>query len=277
MKTLLSYLGNLKEYIIFSALVLVSLILIFQNDNVQIRFVRVIAVNVMGTLQSGFSIIPNVFELERENKTLRETNINLSKELSLLKEAKLENLRINQMLDFKTRTNYRVASGKIIGKTLIQTRNNITIDIGENDSVKVGMPVITDKGLVGKIVATSGNYSIAQILLNKDLKVSAKDQRSRVDGIISWDGEGKVRMKNVSKSADVQIGDIIITSEYSNSFPAGIPIGFVTTDGTLDNLFKNIEVECFVNFENLEEVFVLKYLSDDERKELEKKFSEKTK
>ncbi|MBL8016458.1 MAG: rod shape-determining protein MreC [Ignavibacteria bacterium] len=277
MKTLLSYLGNLKEYIIFSALVLVSLILIFQNDNVQVRFVRVIAVNVMGTVQSGFSIIPNVFELERENKTLRETNINLSKELSLLKEAKLENLRINQMLDFKTRTNYRVASGKIIGKTLIQTRNNITIDIGENDSVKVGMPVITDKGLVGKIVATSGNYSIAQILLNKDLKVSAKDQRSRVDGIISWDGEGKVRMKNVSKSADVQVGDIIMTSEYSNSFPAGIPIGFVTTDGTLDNLFKNIEVECFVNFENLEEVFVLKYLSDDERKDLEKKFSEKTK
>ncbi len=277
MKTLLSYLGNLKEYIIFSALVLVSLILIFQNDNVQIRFVRVIAVNVMGTLQSGFSIIPNVFELERENKTLRETNINLSKELSMLKEAKLENLRINQMLDFKTRTNYRVASGKIIGKTLIQTRNNITIDIGENDSVKVGMPVITDKGLVGKIVATSGNYSIAQILLNKDLKVSAKDQRSRVDGIISWDGEGKVRMKNVSKSADVQMGDIIMTSEYSNSFPAGIPIGFVTTDGTLDNLFKNIEVECFVNFENLEEVFVLKYLSDDERKDLEKKFNEKTK
>lgn len=277
MKTLLSYLGNLKEYIIFSALVIVSLILIFQNDNVQVRFVRVIAVNVMGTVQSGFSIIPNVFELERENKTLRETNINLSKELSLLKEAKLENRRINQMLDFKTRTNYRVASGKIIGKTLIQTRNNITIDIGENDSVKVGMPVITDKGLVGKIVATSGNYSIAQILLNKDLKVSAKDQRSRVDGIISWDGEGKVRMKNVSKSADVQIGDIIITSEYSNSFPAGIPIGYVTTDGTLDNLFKNIEVECFVNFENLEEVFVLKYLSDDERKDLEKKFSEKTK
>lgn len=277
MKTLLSYLGNLKEYIIFSALVIVSLILIFQNDNVQVRFVRVIAVNVMGTVQSGFSIIPNVFELERENKTLRETNINLSKELSLLKEAKLENLRINQMLDFKTRTNYRVASGKIIGKTLIQTRNNITIDIGENDSVKVGMPVITDKGLVGKIVATSGNYSIAQILLNKDLKVSAKDQRSRVDGIISWDGEGKVRMKNVSKSADVQIGDIIITSEYSNSFPAGIPIGYVTTDGTLDNLFKNIEVECFVNFDNLEEVFVLKYLSDDERKDLEKKFSEKTK
>ena len=125
MKILLSYLGNLKEYIIFSALVIFSLLLIFQNDNIQIRFIRVVAVNVIGVVQNGFSIIPNIFELERENKTLRETNIDLSKELSLLKEAKLENLRLNQMLEFKQRTNYRVVTGKIIGKTLIQTRNNI--------------------------------------------------------------------------------------------------------------------------------------------------------
>ncbi len=276
MKILLSYLGNLKEYIIFSSLVVISLILIFQNDNVQIRFVRVIAVNVIGTIQNGFSFIPNIFELQRENKSLRETNIDLSKELSILKESKLENLRLNSMLEFKQRTNYRVVTGKIIGKTLIQTRNNITLNIGERDSVKIGMPVITDKGLLGKIVAVSSNYSIAQILLNKDLKVTAKDQRSRVDGIISWDGQGKVRMKNVSKSADVKIGDVLITSEYSNNFPAGIPIGYVTTDNTLDNLFKNIEVECFVNFETVEEVFVLKFLSDDERKELEKKYNEKT-
>lgn len=277
MKILLSYLGNLKEYIIFSALIIASLLLIFQNDNIQVRFIRVIAVNVIGTIQDGYSFIPNIFELERENKSLRESNIELSKELSLLKESKLENLRLNSMLEFRQRTNYRVATGKIIGKTLIQTRNNITLNIGERDSVKIGMPVITDRGLVGKIVAVSANYSIAQILLNKDLKISVKVQRSRVDGILSWDGEGKVRMKNVSKSADVKTGDIIITSEYSNTFPAGIPIGYVTTDNTLDNLFKNIEVETFVNFETVEEVFVLKSLSDDERRDLEKRFNEKAK
>jgi len=277
MKILLSYLGNLKEYIIFSALIIASLLLIFQNDNIQVRFIRVVAVNVIGTIQDGYSFIPNIFELERENKSLRESNIELSKELSLLKESKLENLRLNSMLEFRQRTNYRVATGKIIGKTLIQTRNNITLNIGEKDSVKFGMPVITDRGLVGKIVAVSANYCIAQILLNKDLKISVKVQRSRVDGILAWDGEGKVRMKNVSKSADVKTGDIIITSEYSNTFPSGIPIGYVTTDNTLDNLFKNIEVETFVNFETVEEVFVLKSLSDDERRDLEKKFNEKVK
>jgi len=277
LKTLLAYLGNLKEYITFSVIVLISVILIFQNDNIQIRFIRAIAVSVIGTVQSGFSFIPNIFELESENKSLRETNITLAKDISLLKEAKLENLRLRQMLEFKQRANYNVATGKVIGKTLIQTRNNITINAGENDSVYPGMPVITDKGLVGKIVASSPNFSIAQILLNKDLRVSAKDQRSRVDGIIGWDGEGKILMKNVSKSFDVIVGDVIITSEYSNHFPAGLPIGYVASVGTVDNLFKKIEIETFVNFEVLEEVFVIKSLSDEERKNLEKKFSQKPK
>ena len=277
MKTLLQYLGNLKEYFIFSLLVLVSFVLILQNDNMQVRFMRAIAVSVIGTVQTGFSIIPNIFDIQKENKRLRETNITLSNEVSGLKEARLENLRLNQLLDFRLKHDYKMTAARIVGKTLIQTRNNITLNVGENDSVKVGMPVITDKGLVGKIVAVSNTYSIAQILLNKDLKISAKDQRSRVDGIIGWEGGDRLLMKNVSKSSDAMTGDVVITSEYSNIFPQGIPIGYMTSVGTVDNLFKKIEVECFVNFETLEEVFVLRYLSNDERTQLEKKFSEKTK
>jgi rod shape-determining protein MreC len=275
MKSLLHYLGNLKEYIIFSVIGLVSLILVFQNDNVQIRFIRAVAVNVMGVVQSGFSLIPNVFELEKENKRLRKTNINLSTEVSQLKEYKLENLRLTELLKLKEGNEFKTVSAKIVGKSLIQTRNTITLNTGETDSVKIGMPVITDKGLVGKIIGTSSHYSVAQILFNKDLRVSAKDQRSRVDGIIAWSGEKKVYMKNVSKSSDVETGDVIITSEYSNNFPAGIPIGYVTSVGTVDNLFKNIEVDCFVDFENVEEVFVLKFLPNDERQDLENKFIEK--
>lgn len=272
MKVLLNYLGNLKEYIVFSILVIISMILIFQNDNVQIRFIRAIAVSSIGFVQSSFSVIPNVFQLEKENRTLREENNTLAIEVSQLKEAKLENIRLAQMLEFKDRTKYQTVSSKILGKTLIQTRNTITLNSGENDSVRIGMPVITEKGLVGRIIATSSRFSIAQILFNKEVKVSVKDQRSRVDGILSWDGENKLMMKNVSKSADLMTGDVIITSEYSNNFPQGIPVGYVVSVGTVDNLFKKIEIEPFVNFIALEEVFVLKYLSNEERQNLEKNF-----
>ena len=275
MRTFLRYLGSLKEYIIFSFLVLISLILVFQNENIQIRFMRAVAVSFIGVVQSAFSVIPNVFQLERENSILRESNTNLSNEVSQLKEAKLENMRLLKLLEFKERTGYQMTAAKIVGKSLIQTRNNITLNVGEKDSIKAGMPVVTDRGLVGKIVAVSRNYSIAQILLNKDLKISAKDQRSRADGIVSWDGENKLLMKNVSKSSDVNTGDVIITSEYSNNFPPGISIGYVTSITALDNLFKKIELDSFVDFVTLEEVFVVKYLSNEERQNLEKKYMEK--
>jgi len=277
MKTLLRYLGNLKEYLVFSFLILTSFILIFQNDNLQVKFMRVIAVSVIGSIQNGFSFVPNVFELQRENKKLRENNIDLSNQVSDLKEYKLENLRLNQLLQFKQSHDFTMTSARIIGKTLIQTRNNITLNVGENDSVRMNMPVITDKGLVGKIVAVSDRFSIAQIMLNKDLRVSAKDQRSRVDGIIGWEGGDRLIMKNVAKSSDVLVGDVIITSEYSNVFPPGLPIGFVTAVGTVDNLFKKIDVEPFVAFETLEEVFVLRYIPVEERNQLEKKFNDRYK
>lgn len=275
MRTFLRYLGNLKEYIIYSFLVLISLILVFQNENIQIRFMRAVAVSFIGVVQSAFSVIPNVFQLEKENSILRESNTNLSNEVSQLKEAKLENMRLQKMLGFKESSGISMVSANIVGKTLIQTRNTITLYAGETDSVKIGMPVVTEKGLVGKIVAVSPHYSIAQILLNKELRISAKDQRSRVDGIVSWDGENKLLLKNVSKSADVQVGDVIITSEYSNNFPPGIPIGYVTSAVTIDNLFKRIELDSFNDFVTLEEVFIIKYLSSAERQNLEKKYLEK--
>lgn len=272
MKKLGEIVVSIKEYLLLTLLIVISLILLFSNDNTQIRFIRAIAIGSFGAVQSGLSAIPNVFELEQENKYLRETNIKLSNEVSNLKESKLENIRLTKLTELKDKVNLGVVSGKIVNKSLTQTRNTITINVGDKDSVKLNMPVITDAGLVGKIAAISKNYSIVQILYNKDLKFSVKSQRSRVDGILNYDGAGNLLMTNVPKSADVKVGDIIITSEYSNSFPAGIPVGEVVEEGTVDNLFKRIIISPSVNFKTLEEVFVLKYISDAERTELEKKF-----
>lgn len=270
MKKIGLFIFRIKEYILLTIFIIISLILIFSNDNSQIRFLRGIAIGSFGTLQSGFSAIPNVFEIQKENKFLRENNIKLSNEIATLKESKLENIRLTKLLNLKNKGALGIVSGKIVNKSLIQTRNTITLNIGESDSVKVNMAVITDDGLVGRIVSTSKHYSIAQILLNKDLKISVKCQRSRVDGILSYDGLQNLIITNVPKSADVNAGDIFITSEYSSHFPSGLPIGNVLESGNLDNLFKKIIIKPAVNFETLEEVFVLLYLPDKEKMELEK-------
>ena len=272
MKKLGVFIIEVKEYLVLTLLIVISLIMIFSNDNTQIRFLRAVAIGTFGTVQSGISAIPNVFELEKENEFLREKNIKLSNEISSLKESKLENIRLTKLLNFEQKNELEVISASIVNKSLIQTRNTITLDVGESNGVRHNMPVITDDGLVGRIVATSNDYSIAQILYNKDLKITVKTQRSRVDGILNFDGAGNLMVANVPKNADVNVGDIIITSEYSNTFPAGIPIGTVSESGNLDNLFKKIIIVPLVDFDVLEEVFVLKHIPSKEREELEKVF-----
>jgi rod shape-determining protein MreC len=255
-----------KEYFLFAFLVVVSLVLLSLNDNAQIQTLRSRAVATVGFAQGVLTIIPNYFDLLRENRALREFNLTLSDEVSRLREARLENLRLHNLLGLKQKPRFGTIAANVVGKTLQLLRNTITLDVGEKDGVMVNMAVVTEEGLVGKIIATSSHYAVGQILLNRDLRVSAKVQRSRVDGIIRWDGGRMLGLQNVVKTMDVRSGDLIITSEYSTVFPPGIPIGIVSSARLLsESLFQSIEVAPSVDFTRIEEVFIVASPPDTSR------------
>jgi rod shape-determining protein MreC len=261
-----------KEYVVLALLIIISIVLLSFNDNTQIRAIRSYTVGSIGFLQNVLTIIPNVVEMKRENEVLRQLNVNLSNEVSLLREARLENLKLRAMAGLKQHSPFKLVAGNVVGKSLLLMRNTITIDVGEAEGVKPDMAVISESGLVGKIIATSERYSIAQLVLNKDFRASAKIQRTRIDGIIAWDGGDVLRLKNVSKTQDVKEGDLVITSEYSSVFPSEVKIGIVSRlYEKPGGLFKEIEVSSTVDFASLEQVFVVAATQDPERKELEKK------
>ncbi|HTX19593.1 MAG TPA: rod shape-determining protein MreC [Bacteroidota bacterium] len=260
-----------KEYIIFSALVLISIALLAENDNDQIRRIRSLTVGAIGALQGTFSVVPNIFVLQRENELLRRMNVNLADEVNQLREAKLENMRLRSMIALKESTTTPLTAGKVIAKNLNLLRNTVTLNIGADDGVVAGMPIVTGEGLVGRVIATSGGYSIGEVMVNVDFRASAKDQRSRVDGIIAWDGKSVI-LKNIAKSLDVRPGDAIVTSEYSDVFPSGIKIGVVSAVTEIPgSLFKKVEVEPAVDFVKLEEAFVIHFLPNLEKLRLEEK------
>lgn len=264
-----------KEYLLLGLFLVVSITLLALNDTRQIRTIRSFTVVSVGVLQDVFSFIPDYFDLRRENAVLRELNLVLSEEVSRLREGKLENLRLRKLLDLKERSPYHYVSANIVGKNLQLLRNTITVDVGEKDGVKVNMPIVNDEGLVGKIVATGSGYAVGQILLNKELRVSAKVQRSRVDGIIRWEGGRTLTLQNVAKTLDVTVGDVVFTSDYSSLFPAGIKIGIVSTTREIPgSLFQAIDVTPSVNFSRLEEVFVILHSPDSTRTALEQRFHE---
>lgn len=270
LQNILSFFGEFKEYLVLVALIVFSLILIFLNDNPQIRVIRSYTVGVVGFLQSAASIVPNVFALERENEILRQQNVALTDEVSRLREARLENERLRSMLGFKEATAFGLIPARVVGKTLDLLRNTVTLDVGENDGVKVHMPIITESGLAGRVIATSPRYSIGQLMINRDFRASAKVQRSRVLGIVMWSGGSHLELRNVAKTQDVVVGDVIVTSEYSNVFPRDVKIGLVSNVTEQEGgLFKQIHITPAVDFERLEHVFVMLRTPDEERQSIE--------
>jgi len=262
--------SHLKEYVVFAFLLVVSVLLLTLNDSRQIRTIRSLTVISLGFLQDTFGFIPDYLNLQSENRILREMNITLADEVSRLREARLENIRLRQLLGWEGREKYDYVSARIVGKTLLLMRNAITLDVGSNAGVDTDMPIVTDRGLVGRVRATSSAYSIGQILLNREIRVSAKVQRTRVDGIVRWEGGDNLSLTNVARTLDVKQGDVIITSEYSSLFPPGIRIGTVVrTTPLAGSLFQRIDIAPSVDFARLEEVFVLLYRPDTARVSLE--------
>ncbi len=266
---LYQYLFLFKEYVLLVVLVSISLALLVINDNTQIRQIRSLTVGTLGVIQQTFSFFPNLTTLQRENELLRKVNVNLADEVNQLREARLENIRLRSMIALQETSTVKLIGAKVIAKNLNLLRNTITLDVGADDSVHIGNPIVTGEGLVGRIVAMSGGYAIGQMIVNVDFRASAKIQRSRVDGIIAWDGK-TLLFKNIAKTLDVKEGDAIITSEYSNAFPPGIKIGIVSAVSEIPNsLFKKIEVTPTVNLTQTEEVFVMDYIPSLERIALE--------
>lgn len=271
LQRLYDILYEFKEYAIFAALLAVSLTLLTLNNNPQISRLRSMATITYGLFQEQIIFIPRYFSLESENQSLLRTNIELSDEANRLREAKLENLRLRSLLGLKAQLPYDGIAGQVVGKNLTLLRNTATINRGEVDSVKPLMPVISDGGLVGLVVAVSKHYAIVNLLLNVDFRASAKIERSRVDGIIAWDGK-RLLLKNIAQTLDVKVGDVVLTSSYSSTFPRDIRIGVVSEiEEHPGTLFKSVIVTPSVDFVKLEEVFVLKTLPDQERITLEKK------
>lgn len=258
-----------RAYFIVSGLLVLSGIFMLQNDNRQIKSIRTIATVSVGVLQQQLAFIPRYFYLKQENDALREINIRLADEVNQLREAKLENMRLRGLLGFKDTTRSELLAARVVGRNYNLLRQTITLDVGGRDGVRPRMTVMNERGLVGLVSDVTGGYSVVTLILNTRFRASAKVQRSRVDGIIAWDGRN-VLLTNVAKTMDVKPGDVVITSEYSSTFAPGIRIGIVAdvTDEE-GSLFKQIRVIPSVDFVRLEETFVVLSLPAAEKDSLE--------
>ncbi len=270
MQRFIYYMQIYREYVILAVLIAISVALFPLNDNPQIKQLRAYTIAGLGLLHEPISVVTETVTLRAENERLRRSNIQLADEIYQLREARIENIRLRRKLEFKERSSYDLVAARVVGQSTDPVRNTITLSVGRNQGVREQMPIVSESGLVGRVVLTSENYSIGQVLLNMDMRTSAKVERTRIDGILQWDGSARLRLNNVAKTLDVNEGDVVVTSEYSNIFPPGIFIGIVSrVDIIPGSITKYIQVQPGVDFSRLEEVFVMLYEADEEKVALE--------
>lgn len=269
----LSYVwNNFREYLILVLLVILSLALLTQNNNPQVQKVRSVAFGSFATVSSVFYDLFNITQLKNENESLRRINAEMMLQISMLREKGILNKELSGMLSLEDTTDLPLIPATIVSKSLSVTQNTITINIGSRKGIKPGMSVISHKGFVGIIQSTSDDFSIVRTLKNVDLKLTVKNEKNRINGIMKWDGE-KLVIIDVPRTYDFDIGDRITTSEVSSIVPVPIPVGVVAKiEPAQTGVLNIIQVMPFEEVLSVEHVFVIQLVGSDQKKNLELNF-----
>lgn len=205
-------------------------------------------------------VIRELSSLEARNRDLQATVDSLMIENVRLREAEIESANLREQLHFKvSNPTYELLAAEVIGYDPSNLLYYIVIDRGSQDGIASGMPVVTTRGLVGKIAAVYPHSARVMLLTDPASSVSALIQSSRATGIVQGQGRLGLLMRYVEQSEQVEVGDIVLSSGLGGNLPKRLVIGTVTRV-TRDQvqMFQDVQVLSAVQFDRLEMVLVIR-------------------
>ncbi len=184
---------------------------------------------VAGGLHGFFAGVRRYLFLGRENRHLAERVARLEEQLAQYREAETE-ARLDDYMRDIGESKYRFATAAVVGNTLNRMQNLLTLNRGRRDGIEEEMGVLAPDGsLVGYVVACSERYAVALSVLNTSFRTSGKIVDTEYSGSIYWDGRdpNTVILGELSKYAEPQPGQEVVTAGLSEYFPADVLIGWV--------------------------------------------------
>jgi rod shape-determining protein MreC len=197
-------------------------------------------------------------DLREENTRLKKEVDDLRMQNDLYRELVSTQARLQELLQFKETIRSPIVAAQVIGRDPTGVFESVLIDKGANAGLKLNMPVTDARGVVGRLVAVSPNYSKVLLIIDQNSAVDCLIQRSREKGILKGLPSRMCRLHYVSRAADVVVGDKVVTSGMDRIFPKGLPVGeVVEVVDTPWEFFKDVRVKPSADFSKLEEVLVL--------------------
>lgn len=211
--------------------------------------------------------------LSEENTALKNQVINLQNKLSTLKPQAKDSIRFRIPPEME----YQFISAKVISCTTNKLQNYITLNKGAIDGIKPDMGVVSDEGVVGIVKTVSNRFSVVIPVLNPKIEISCKFKRNNYSGGLVWNGDDYryANMTDIARHVELSLGDTLITSGLTSTFPEGIPVGVIEDFKIKESdAYYKIKVKLAVNFRTISHVKIINYLNYNEQKDLEKKSEE---
>lgn len=265
MKNIFLFIRHYFNFLLFVSLQIFALYLIFSYNKYHEAVFGEYANQVTGKINSRYNKITYYFHLKETNDSLMAANEILYNKLKfdyLLTDSVfteyIDSLSSDSTVKYRK---FKFEGAKVVANSVQQPNNYIVINKGSADSVQKGMGLISsNNGVAGIITNVSDNYAVAMSLLHKDSKISGKLLKSGETGTVTWDGAepNVVEMTGIPKGVKIAVGDTIISSGFSTTFPKGIIIGTVESfKKNPSSSFYLIRIKTRTNFYNLQYAYII--------------------
>lgn len=227
---------------------------------------------VVGGVRGAFTLAGQYFSLGRENRLLAGRVAALEQELAGYRAMREDSLR-REYAAGANPGKYRFTTARVRSNTINRNHNFLILDRGKADGVLKDMAVLSPDGaMAGYVVEVTDRHAVAVSILNTAFRASGKLAGDDYFGSIYWNGGDRyrVQMNELSKYADIHVGDEVVSTGFSQFFPADVLIGWVESFSLTDTRTAyEVEIRLAADISALADVILVHNEDLEEMRKLE--------
>ena len=201
----------------------------------------------------------NLVHVRQENERLVAELARVKADQAKMAELEEENRHLAELLELRDALGVDAVAANVIGSDATGISHTLVLGQGASSGLKPGMAVLSNEGVVGRVIETSPHASRVLLIDDHNSALDGIDQRSRARGIVAGVVDDGVIMKYVDRGEDIKANDTVVTSGLDGIFPRGLLVGTVAgvhREGP--GLFLTVQLTPAVHFHELEQVLVVR-------------------
>ena len=219
--------------------------------------VQRVATGGIGEARGFWQSYVNLRETGRENESLKQRvsqlEVALQRERALAGQTKV----LQEILDLKTETPFATTPAMVIASAASPEFRTMTLDKGSSQGLAADMAVLAPAGVVGRVVLPTPRAAKVQLIIDRNAAAAGLVERSRAQGVVIGTGSDQMRFEYLPGTADLKVGDQVVTSGMDGIYPKGFVIGQIESIQRSAGEFSNVLIRPAVNLSALETVLVV--------------------